>query len=73
CSKCISTAKQHKRYHSKRYECPVHGCGKRFSLRLDLSRHLQTVKHGGKRTIQCQWCRKGFTRKDNYRRHLKTA
>ncbi|KAK4173978.1 hypothetical protein QBC36DRAFT_358512 [Triangularia setosa] len=73
CSKCTSPARQHKRYHCKQLECPVPGCNQRFSLRSDRKRHLQTVKHGGKRTIQCQWCVKSFTRKDNYQRHLKMA
>ncbi|KAK0653582.1 hypothetical protein QBC41DRAFT_332445, partial [Cercophora samala] len=71
CSKCTTATKQHKRYHDKRFECPKLDCNMRFSLRLDLKRHLETVKHGGKRTFPCQWCVKRFTRKDNYQRHLK--
>lgn len=64
--------KQHERYHEKPFICPHAGCDYWCSLKTDLDRHLETLKHRGQKTFKCPQCpRRLFTRADNLRRHVR--
>ena len=52
----------------KAHECP--NCGKRYSQRGNLQRHLK-LECGKKPQFQCPVCWKTFTRKDNMKMHTK--
>ncbi|KAL3421118.1 zinc finger protein 2 [Phlyctema vagabunda] len=70
---------RHKKYHSKPHQCDKPACmakGVAFSLRKDLTRHQ--AQHDGRR-FYCHYAdcpytltgtKRGFTRKDNLRRHI---
>ncbi|OPL32964.1 hypothetical protein AM593_00285, partial [Mytilus galloprovincialis] len=50
-----------------KYECMT--CGKSYSQRQGLSRHIRT-DHLGEKHV-CKTCRETFNRRDNYLRHIK--
>ncbi|KAK4223261.1 hypothetical protein QBC38DRAFT_54273 [Podospora fimiseda] len=79
CSTCLrqydtpKKLKQHAhKYHKMEHPCPHDNCDRAFDLVADLKRHLDTIKHGGKRQFGCPrpGCQKMFTRRDNMRRHV---
>ncbi|XP_002133036.3 zinc finger protein Xfin [Drosophila pseudoobscura] len=52
---------------SKKLNFPCQECGKVFSLKRTLERHVRS--HTGERPFQCTYCVKKFTRMDNLLRH----
>jgi len=67
----------HKRYHERHHPCTYPGCGKRFSTKTHLERHIND-KHLIQRKYHCSeadcpYSKAGgrsFPRKDNWRRHM---
>nr|VWP00466.1 Beta-hexosaminidase (EC (Beta-GlcNAcase) (Beta-N-acetylhexosaminidase) (N-acetyl-beta-glucosaminidase) [Ganoderma boninense] len=55
---------------NRKHICTVEGCGKMFTKRAHLSRHIASL-HRHERTWSCfaPYCDKNFTRYDNYLRH----
>ncbi|KAM5539918.1 hypothetical protein V8D89_006421 [Ganoderma adspersum] len=55
---------------NRKHACTVEGCGKVFTKRAHLNRHIQSL-HNHERTWSCfaPHCDKSFTRYDNYLRH----
>lgn len=64
----------HKRNHGERHHVCCK-CSKRFVFRKDLGRHEKVHTHEryhfGDVVEGCQWCVKGFQRKDHHKRHMK--
>lgn len=52
--------------------CPVPRCGKTFTRRSSLTRHLKTI-HGNGPQQQCPFCPSQFQRKDQLTRHFKSC
>ncbi len=77
-TKCnsLESLKRHKdREHGTNilvYVCPYFGCPKSYSSKkkTDVERHVDTF-HLKKRPFACSICDKTFSRRDNYKRHLK--
>ena len=61
------TSKQHR---NKRFACPVQPCGKKFSDRGHLKRHIRV--HTGDRPFKCPTCERLFADKTNMNRHKET-
>jgi hypothetical protein len=54
------------------YDCPYSDCPKSYSSKkkADINRHVDTF-HLKKRPFACSICDKAFSRRDNYKRHLR--
>ena len=57
----------HLRTHLKPVYCSWPGCNFRDSCQKDMRRHYKT--HRSRKTVQCRFCDKWFTRKCNLGRH----
>ncbi|KAG9289872.1 hypothetical protein G9A89_015452 [Geosiphon pyriformis] len=64
---------EHKKTHDtnrqKDFACEFPGCTSTFTRKHDLKRHTGNV-HVGEINFQCPACKKGFSRKDAWKRHL---
>ena len=58
------------RHHPRVFQCRVPNCGKRFSHRQGLARHV--LAHMGERRYACVVCRRSFGRLDNCQKHERT-
>ena len=74
CEKMYIHKQQHLKNHIEsshqylKFKCP--NCNKVFGLRKSLFRHIESV-HQGKKHVQCDICKKNYTRKDYLVYHLK--
>ena len=58
--------------HAKPFQCVE--CGKEYSTRDHLRRHIKTIHQAAPRTSQtCTECGKAYSSKDHLKRHMKTA
>lgn len=52
----------------KLYCCMFVGCGKEYSLKFNLKRHVE-VNHFKSKEVECEICQKRFSIKQNYLEH----
>ncbi|CAI2173603.1 17122_t:CDS:1 [Funneliformis geosporum] len=56
----------------KPFACDHPNCGSRFTRKHDLKRHINGI-HKGEKVHECTVCRKPFSRKDAWKRHITTC
>jgi hypothetical protein len=56
----------------KPFACEHPNCGSRFTRKHDLKRHINGI-HKGEKVHECTVCRKPFSRKDAWKRHITTC
>ncbi|GBB86148.1 hypothetical protein RclHR1_01260019 [Rhizophagus clarus] len=56
----------------KPFACEHPNCGSRFTRKHDLKRHINGI-HKGEKVHECNVCRKPFSRKDAWKRHIATC
>uniref|UniRef100_A0A1D1ZEQ5 Transcription factor Sp2 n=1 Tax=Anthurium amnicola TaxID=1678845 RepID=A0A1D1ZEQ5_9ARAE len=56
----------------KPFACEHPNCGSRFTRKHDLKRHINGI-HKGEKVHECTVCRKPFSRKDAWKRHIATC
>nr|CAG8468847.1 6478_t:CDS:2 [Entrophospora candida]CAG8469438.1 10992_t:CDS:2 [Entrophospora candida] len=56
----------------KPFACEYSNCGSRFTRKHDLKRHINGI-HKGEKVHECGVCRKPFSRKDAWKRHVTTC
>ncbi|CAJ0768713.1 2628_t:CDS:2 [Entrophospora sp. SA101] len=56
----------------KPFACEYSNCGSRFTRKHDLKRHINGI-HKGEKVHECSVCRKPFSRKDAWKRHVTTC
>ncbi|CAJ0911678.1 10437_t:CDS:2, partial [Entrophospora sp. SA101] len=71
------TAEQEQQRNKKRprtspFACEYSNCGSRFTRKHDLKRHINGI-HKGEKVHECSVCRKPFSRKDAWKRHVTTC
>ena len=75
CDKTFSDRRKYEKHKCKVYEKTCLHCGIEFSRAHDRRRHQNNCKYTKKEDMvvfSCPNCKRGFTRKDNLNRHVKS-
>ncbi|KAK3305274.1 uncharacterized protein B0T15DRAFT_511205 [Chaetomium strumarium] len=76
CGNVYDTRVQLSKRHKPKQPCPFAGvgCKAEFSVRAELTRHMNSGQHGGGKNVECPRCHKRFTNRiHNMRRHQKSG